>query len=84
MFLKTKYSKAHQKMPDEFATLMIKKANAGNITDWEFSIMNVHDGKRITPTNIRGCMNCHENFSSRGYISRESETALKTHLGWIK
>jgi len=77
MFLKTKYSNQHQRVPDDLGTLMIKKANKGKVTDWEFSIMNVKTGERQMPTNenLRNCINCHEGFSGRGFLSRESELA---------
>ena len=86
MFLKAKYSNQHQRVPDDLGTLIIKKANKGKVTDWEFSIMNVKTGERQMPTNenLRNCINCHEGFFGRGYLSRESEMALGQYLGWSK
>ena len=86
MFLKTKYSQQHQQIPDDLGTLMIKKANTGRISDWEFSIMNVKTGQRQfpDPQHQRNCINCHEGFSGRGFISNESETALDLFLYWEK
>jgi hypothetical protein len=82
MFLKTKYSQQHQQIPDDLGTLMIKKANTGSISDWEFNIMNVKTGQRQfpDPQHQRNCINCHEGFSGRGYISNETENSIRLFL----
>ena len=60
MFLKTKYSSQHQRLPDDLGTNMAKKANSGKITDWEFSFMNVKTGKLQTPENEQPVRNVNQ------------------------
>ena len=84
MFIKKKYSKSKkQEKPDEIGTVMVKKANTGKVSDWEFNFMRLNDGKLLKPKTPLGqysCIKCHKAYKSRGYISRESEFAMQEFL----
>ena len=85
MFVKKKYSKSKkQEKPDEIGTVMVKKANTGKVTDWEFNFLRLNDGKLLkpkTPAGQHSCIKCHQRYASRGYVSRESEFAMQEYLG---
>ena len=78
-FVKKKYPKIGAESPD-IATAMIKTAETGKVTDWEFSMVRLSDMKQITPRGSVSCTDCHARYESRGYISRQSEHALKDYL----
>ena len=84
MFIKKKYSKSkNQEKPDEIGAVMVKKANTGKVTDWEFNFLRLNDGKLLKPKTSAGqhsCIKCHQRYEKRGYISRESEFALQEFL----
>ena len=88
MFIKKKYSKSKkQEKPDEIGTVMVKKANTGKVSDWEFNFLRLNDGKLLKPKTPLGqysCIECHQAYKSRGYISRESEFAIQEFLGNAK
>jgi|TARA_B110001454_G_C12662483_1_gene410100 hypothetical protein len=84
-FVKKKFSKGKiQENPDEIGTVMVKKADTGQVTDWKFSFIRHKDGTFLelrTPAGRLSCSKCHRRYKSRGYISWESESALKAYLG---
>ena len=88
MFVKKKFSKGKkQENPDEIATVMVKKANTGKISDWTFNFLRLSDGNLLnpkTPPGQHSCIKCHQRYEKRGYISRESEFALQEYLGLLK
>ena len=86
-FVKKKYSMLRsgvkQEKHDDIGTVMVKKSNTGKVTDWEFNFLRFSDGKllkRKTPVGQYSCIQCHQKYKSRGYISRESEFALQEFL----
>ncbi len=87
-FVKKKYSGtrtgARQEKPDPIATIMVKKATTGKISDWDFHLLRLSNGKRITPPDRNSCVRCHQRYKSRNYISMESENALQEHLGLLE
>ena len=88
MFIKKKYSKSKkQEKPDEIGTVMVKKANTGKVTDWEFNFLRLNDGKLLkpkTPAGQHSCIKCHQRYASRGYVSRESEFAMQEFFSSLK
>ena len=88
MFVKKKFSKGKkQENPDEIATVMVKKANTGKISDWTFNFLRLSDGNLLnpkTPPGQHSCIKCHQRYEKSGYISRESEFALQEYLGLLK
>ena len=88
VFVKKKYSMprqgVRQEKPDSIATVMVKKANKGQVTDWEFSFLRLRDGQRINPPDRASCVECHRGYQKRGYLSEESENALQQYLGSMK
>ena len=82
-FVKKKYPRVGAKDPD-IATVMLKTAETGKVTDWEFSMVRLKDGKRLTHSGSVSCADCHERYKSRGYISRESEEAMQQFLADLK
>jgi hypothetical protein len=78
-FVKHKFASRGQEAPDA-ATAMIRKAKRGDVSDWEFSSLSLPDKKRLGPVNDASCIECHDAFASRGFISPETEGALRRHL----
>jgi hypothetical protein len=87
-FVKKKFSKGKkQEEPDEIATVMVKKANTGKISDWTFNFLRLSDGNLLnpkTPAGQHSCVKCHQRYEKHGYVSRESEFALQKYLGLLK
>ena len=59
---------------------MIRKANQGQISDWEFTAQTLPDGKQVWPVNNPTCLECHLDFATRGFISLETEGAVQSYL----
>ena len=78
-FVKEKFSRSAQTDPDA-ATVMVRKSDRGDIADWEFATISLPDKRPLAPANERSCIGCHEGFAERGFISSESEEALRRHL----
>ena len=78
-FVKKKYPKVGAKNPD-IATVMVKTADTGKVSDWEFSMLRLPDGKALEHSGRVSCADCHERYKDRGYISRESEAAMREFL----
>jgi hypothetical protein len=78
-FVKHKFASRGQEVPDA-ATMMIRKANRGDISDWEFTSHSLPDQKLLGPANELSCIECHQGFGDRGFISWETEGALRRHL----
>lgn len=78
-FVKWKYPDAGVKDPD-IATVMIRTASKGDVSDWEFSMHSLPDEKPLESKARVSCAECHERYEDRGYISDVSEKALREFL----
>ncbi|MCB1227681.1 MAG: hypothetical protein KDK99_17825 [Verrucomicrobiales bacterium] len=83
VFVKEKYSTVGAEKPD-LATKMEKFQNHGTIDDWHFSMYSLPDLKPIKPKGHISCASCHDRYKERGFISRQSEKALRSYLGDLK
>lgn len=79
IFVKEKYPEVDSRRPD-IATKMEKIRNDGAVGDWDFSIYSLPEKKPIEPTGRVSCASCHERYGERGFISSQSETAIKDFL----
>jgi hypothetical protein len=79
-FIKEKFSHAGDENPDA-ATIMERTRSTGDVTDWAFSIVALPDKAPIKASGEVTCAQCHQEYKDTGYISTDSEAALKTHLG---
>lgn len=79
VFEKRKYPAVGVKDPD-IATVMVRTDDKGSVSDWEFSMHSLPEGKPLEPQARISCADCHEKYEARGYISQVSETALREHL----
>jgi hypothetical protein len=78
-FVKHKFASRWQEAPDA-ATVMVRTASRGDVTDWEFSSLSLPDEKKLGTVNDRSCIECHQAFAERGFISHDTEGALRRHL----
>ena len=79
VFVKKKYPSLGAEAPD-LATKMVKVRNEGKVSDWEFSMYRLPGGEVVQPAGKVSCASCHERYEERGFISRESEAALREFL----
>ena len=79
VFVKEKYPTVASKSPD-VATRMQKVRSEGAVSDWEFSIYRLPEMTPIDHQGRESCASCHERYEERGFISRESEEALREFL----
>ncbi len=79
VFIKEKYSSSSATRPD-VATIMLKRSDQGTIDDWEFRIVSLPDYQPISTERRVSCASCHSRYSERGFISNQSELALKSFL----
>ena len=78
-FLKEKYSNAGDTSPD-VGTIMERHGAKGDISDWTFSIVSLPAKTPLTPTGSVTCAECHERYKDTGYVSTDSEEALRKYL----
>jgi hypothetical protein len=78
-FVKTKFASPDATEPN-LATMMVRRAASGRISDWEFSSFSLPDKKPLGPTNDASCIGCHEGYADHGFISWETAGALRRHL----
>jgi hypothetical protein len=78
-FVKEKYSQAGDRNPDA-ATIMERRASTGDVSDWNFSIVSLPDKTPVKATGRVTCVECHEGYKDTGYVSHESEAALRNFL----
>ncbi len=79
IFRKEKYKDAKAKAPD-LATIMTRVGNKGTVEDWEFRMITLPDGKEVTGIRKKTCADCHSKYEKRGFVSRDTETALREKL----
>jgi hypothetical protein len=78
-FVKEKFSATDQANPDA-ATVMVRTKTSGEISDWEFTSVSLPARTPLGPVNDQSCIFCHQSFADRGFISQESEEALRRYL----
>jgi hypothetical protein len=78
-FVKEQFSAPDQPSPD-VATVMTRTKTTGEISDWEFTSLALPDRAQLGSANDESCIDCHRGFAERGFISRESEEALRRYL----
>jgi hypothetical protein len=78
-FVKEKYSQAGDASPDA-ATIMERRSAKGDVSDWDFSIVALPEKTPLKSDGEVSCASCHEGYKDTGYISYESESALKMFL----
>jgi hypothetical protein len=78
-FVKEKYSNAGDTNPD-VATIMERCGAKGDISDWTFSMVSLPAKTPLTPTGSVTCAACHERYQDTGYVSADSEEALRKYL----
>ena len=79
-FVKEKYSSPGDENPD-VATLMERRSAKGDVSDWDFSIISLPAGTPLQSNGRVSCVSCHERYKDTGYVSSDSEKALRKHLG---
>ena len=80
IFVKEKYSHSGDEKP-EVATIMERTHATGDVMDWTFSIVSLPDKTPLKPTGRVACAECHRGYKNTGYVSTQSELALRKHLG---
>ena len=78
-FVKEKYSLPTDQQPD-VATIMERRGDKGDISDWRFSIVSLPDKIELPQTGRVTCAGCHQEYKDTGYVSNDSENALKRYL----
>jgi hypothetical protein len=78
-FVKEKYSQAGDKNPVA-ATIMERRAEKGDVSDWNFSIVALPENMPLKAAGEVSCARCHEGYKDTGFISFESEAAIKRFL----
>jgi hypothetical protein len=78
-FVKEKFANKGDEQPDA-ATVMEKKTAKGKVSDWRFSAISLPDETPLKLAGKQSCVSCHREYKDRGYISYQSESALKRYL----
>jgi Cytochrome P460 len=78
-FVKEKFANKGDEHPD-LATVMEKKTAKGKVSDWRFSTISLPDKTPLKSASKDSCVSCHREYKDRGYVSYESESALKRYL----
>jgi len=78
-FVKEKFSQPVDKRPD-MATIMERHGDKGDVSDWRFAIVSLPDKIELPQTGRVSCAGCHEAYKDTGYVSNDSENALKRYL----
>jgi hypothetical protein len=78
-FIKEKYSSPGDENPD-VATVMERRSAKGDVSDWNFSIISLPARTPLQSNSQVSCIECHENYKDTGYVSSDSEAALRKHL----
>lgn len=79
VFRKVKYAGEDAEKP-HLATIMKRVGNKGTVEDWEFRMVTLPDEKEVTEIRKEICADCHSKYEKRGFVSRETETALRQKL----
>jgi hypothetical protein len=59
---------------------MERRSAKGDVSDWDFSIVALPEKTPLKADGEVSCASCHEGYKDTGYISYESESALKMFL----
>lgn len=78
-FVKEKYSNPDNDNPD-VATIMERISAKGDVSDWRFSIVSLPDKTPLKASGNAACAECHQSYKDTGYVSADSELALRRHL----
>jgi hypothetical protein len=78
-FVKEKFATPTAKQPD-VATIMERRNNKGDVSDWRFSIVSLPDKIELPMPGRVSCAGCHQEYKDTGYVSNDSENALKQYL----
>jgi hypothetical protein len=78
-FVKTKFASPDAAEPS-FATMTVRGAASGRISDWEFTAYSLPDKKQLGTTNAMSCIECHEGYADHGFVSWETAGALRRYL----
>lgn len=78
-FVKEKYSNPAAKQPD-IATIMERRNDKGDVSDWRFAIVSLPDKIELPQTGRVTCAGCHQGYKDTGYVSNDSENALRQYL----
>jgi hypothetical protein len=78
-FVKEKYSSPGDEKPHA-ATIMERRTETGDVSDWSFSIVSLPEKIEQPESGKVTCASCHQNYADTGYVSDQSEYALKQYL----
>jgi hypothetical protein len=78
-FVKEKYSSVGDENP-EVATIMERRSAKGDVSDWRFAIVSLPDKIELPMAGRITCASCHQDYKDTGYVSNESENALRQYL----
>jgi hypothetical protein len=78
-FEKKKFALPTDQEPD-MATIMERRTDKGGVSDWRFALVSLPDKIELPMTGRVTCAGCHQNFKNTGYVSNESENALRQYL----
>jgi|SRR4051794_34740559 hypothetical protein len=78
-FVKEKFPSPAAKQPD-MATIMERRAGNGDVSDWRFAIVSLPDKIELSMAGRVSCASCHQEYKDTGYVSDDSENALKQYL----
>jgi Cytochrome P460 len=78
-FEKRKFSRPTDEEPD-MATIMERRTDKGGVSDWRFALVSLADKMELPMSGRVTCAGCHQNFKDTGYVSNDSENALRQYL----